>query len=82
LIFGGALVYKLLFKLIYLTSSVFQNLMLGGVVQSFGVFVTLPFELSPVTNFNHLIVRSRLTGMLLRDMAAKRLFFIKGCAAN
>jgi hypothetical protein len=66
--FRGTLVYKLLFKLIYLNSSVFhvfQSFRLGGVVNRFGVFVALPNELSLGTNLNLFVVLSRLTGMRL-----------------
>ena len=82
---GSTLVYKLMFKLIYLTSSVFhvsQSFRLGGVVNCFGVFVALPNELSPVTNFNLFVVLDRLTGMRLRDVAAERNFFMKDCCAQ
>jgi len=80
--FSGPLFYKLLFKLVNLTSSVCQDFMLSGVVHRSGVLVTLPNELSPITNFNLFIVRFRLTGMLLRDVAAERNFFTKDLAAK
>ena len=81
----GTLFYKLLFKLIYLNSSVshvFQSIRLSGVVNRFGVFVALPNELSLVTNFNLFVVLDRLTGMRLRDMAAERIFLMKDCCAQ
>ena len=81
----GTLVYKLLFKLIYLNSSVFhvfQSLRLSGVVNHFGVSVALPNELSLGTNFNLFVVLGRLTGVRLRDMAAERIFLMKDCCAQ